>query len=193
MIQIKNISRTFENKVVLNDFSHTFPDRGCFVITGPSGCGKTTLLRLLAGLDHPNTGEIISTARHVAMSFQEPRLLPWFTALKNLKLVMQNNEKKAMEWLRAMEMEEAANALPHTLSGGMQQRLNLARALSQGADLILLDEPFTGLDNDLKMRIIPMIKAANKNGLTLVVTHSMTEAEFLGAEILTLTDGNKLT
>lgn len=198
MITLDNISRSFEGKTVIKDLSFTFPDKGFFALMGPSGCGKTTLLRLLAGLDQPDAGGVTGNHQKIAMAFQEPRLLPWMNCEDNLKFVLsKENEspKSALEWLSALELEQAAKQLPNELSGGMQQRVSLARALALGADLILLDEPFSALDQDLKQRLAPIVREACKNALTVLVTHDAGDAALLGSTILHCTGSpvSKLT
>ncbi|MBQ8342458.1 MAG: ABC transporter ATP-binding protein [Clostridia bacterium] len=187
MIKLSNVTRRFGDKAVLSNLSFTFPDKGIFALMGPSGSGKTTLLRLLAGLDKPDGGSIESTHQKTAVAFQEHRLLPWLNCLDNLKLVLpkgDNSSLLAQKWLKTMELSESASLLPGALSGGMKQRLSLARALCYGGDLLLLDEPFSALDKGLKERIIPLLREANPNGLTVLITHNRAEAEALGATIL---------
>ncbi|MBO5327377.1 MAG: ABC transporter ATP-binding protein [Clostridia bacterium] len=187
MIELNNISRRFDEKEVIRELSFAFPQKGAFALMGPSGCGKTTLLRLLAGLDLPDTGDLTSDHTKIAMSFQEPRLIPWLNCEDNIKLVLSQNpyaEKIAQKWLHAFELSDAAKLLPSELSGGMQQRLSLARALAYGGDLFLLDEPFSALDPELKARIAPLIKEATKDALLILVTHDKADAALLGATVL---------
>ena len=189
MIELLDVTRRFGAHTVIESLSHTFPERGIVALMGPSGSGKTTLLRLLAGLDRPNGGEVKNGYNRTAVAFQEPRLIPWLTCEENLRFVLQNENgaaEKAAALLRAVELEEVRNALPRALSGGMRQRVSLARALCVGADLLLLDEPFAGLDKELKSRLYPLIAGANLSGLTVIVTHDKSEAEALGAKILYL-------
>ncbi|MBE6594817.1 MAG: ABC transporter ATP-binding protein [Ruminococcaceae bacterium] len=189
MLELKNLTHCYGEKTVIEGLSHCFPSSGTLLFSGPSGAGKTTLLRLIAGLEKPTAGEITSDHRRVAMCFQEPRLLPWLTCLDNIKLVLAGRsdaDTLARLWLSRMELEEVENALPTTLSGGMQQRIALARALAFGGDLLLLDEPFSGLDEALKHRIAPFLREANPTGLTVAVTHQKEDAALLDATVLTL-------
>ena len=193
MIKLENVSFSYGEKQVLKDLSYTFPDRGVFAIMGESGEGKTTLLRLLGGLEHPCTGKITSTHRKTAVAFQEPRLIPWLDCKNNINFVLSKEKQGSdivLSALRNFELEDCASKLPASLSGGMKQRLSLARALCAGADLLLLDEPFSALDTALKERIAVLVKRANPNGLTILVTHDRRDAELLGAQILTLADSS---
>lgn len=189
MIELKNVTRRFGDKVVLDDLSHQFPSKGIIALMGPSGLGKTTLLRLLAGLDKPDAGRVISTFARPAVCFQEPRLIPWLNCLENIIFVLpkdNSSSEKANRILKALELDAVANALPNTLSGGMRQRISLARALAFEGDLLLLDEPFSALDKALKARISPLIRQVSRDGLTVVITHDPEDAKLLGAEILHL-------
>lgn len=187
MITLTDVTRRFGDKIVLSELSHTFPDKGVFALMGPSGSGKTTLLRLLAGLDQPDGGNITSTHQRVAFAFQEHRLLPWLNCEDNLKLVLPKDNISlylAKKWLDVLELSEVAELYPRALSGGMKQRLSLARALCYGGDLLLMDEPFSALDQELKKRIAPQIKEAIKDRLAVLVTHDPADAELLGATVL---------
>ena len=187
MIKLDDVSRSYENKTVVSNLSFTFPDKGCFALMGPSGCGKTTLLHLLSGLLKPDSGAITSTHQQIAMAFQEPRLLPWMSCEDNVKLVLTDRsdaDEITAKWLAALELSDAARQLPSELSGGMKQRLSLARALAYGGGLFLLDEPFSALDPNLKTRIAPIIKEATKDALVIFVTHDREDAELLEATVL---------
>ena len=196
MIDLQNIDRHYGEKTVLKNLSFTFPDKGAFALMGPSGSGKTTLLRLLTGLDRPDGGSITSTHQKVAVAFQEPRLFSWITCEENINIVLSKENKSsdsALNWLRLFELEEVKNAYPNALSGGMQQRLSLARALAFGGDLVLLDEPFSALDADLKARISPHVKKACEHSLLIFVTHEEADATLLGATPLLLKSNSPTT
>ena len=189
MIQLKNVSFAYGEKTILTNLNHTFPDRGIFAVMGESGEGKTTLLRLLCGLEKPCDGEIQSTHQRVAVAFQEPRLIPWLSCESNINFVLSKEKQAyglAKKLLQELELDESAEKPPSELSGGMKQRLSLARALAAEADLLLLDEPFSALDTALKERVAQTVKNANPNGLTIIVTHDKKDAELLDAPVLTL-------
>lgn len=190
MLIFDSLSKRFGEREILSSLSYHFPDQGRFLLMAPSGAGKTTLLRLICGLEKPDSGKVTLTCKRLSVAFQEPRLLPWLTVLENIRLVLPDQEARedtAMHYLRALELEVAANQYPAALSGGMKNRASLARALAFGGDLLLLDEPFAGLDDSLKARIAPVICAAGDGGLTITVSHHKEDAALLGAKILTLT------
>ena len=189
MLELLDVTRLFGDKTVLKSLSYTFPDRGIVALMGPSGCGKTTLLRLLAELDRPDAGSIRSTHTKTAVAFQEPRLIPWLNCKDNIRIVLSKEKESSQsvdKVLKKLELSEAAKLPPSALSGGMKQRVSLARALAFGADLLLLDEPFSALDNARKKRIAPLIREANPDGLTILITHDRTDANLLGATVLQL-------
>ena len=195
MISLDNVTHRYGNTVVLDSFTHTFPEKGIVALMGGSGIGKTTLLRLLCGLEKPSAGKVTCSYHRVAVSFQEPRLIPWLNCEENINFVLPREKKGSdivKELLHLTELDGCRRMLPSELSGGMKQRLSLARALAVGADLLLLDEPFSALDADLKSRLIPLVAKANKEGLTIVVTHNADEAHALGATVYTL-DGPPVT
>lgn len=182
-MEIKDLKKSFDKKRVIDGLSLSLPERGALAFMGPSGCGKTTLLRIIAGLEKPDSGTIEGMPGRVSFVFQEPRLFPWLSAKDNVKLVC-DDEKRAAEMLALVELEEDADKPIGELSGGMKQRVSIARALSYDADLYIFDEPFTGLDEDLKNRLCPKIKEATKNALLLIVTHDISEAKSLAEQII---------
>ncbi len=173
---------------ILKDFDMTLGAGETKVIMGPSGLGKTSLLRLAAGLLKPNAGTVTTAAKRISMQFQEPRLLPWLTAAENVNLVLSDSKKtldKSLEYLSLVELADAARLYPDELSGGMAQRVALARTLAYGGDLILLDEPFRGLDQELKLRMIEVVKKHTQNAALLLVTHDLEVADAFGGADLT--------
>ena len=144
---------------MLERFSLKVPGEGVTALSGPSGCGKTTLLRVLAGLLEPETGAVAGAERPVIL-FQEDRLLPWRTCAQHIADVLPRERRgEAGEWLALAELEGEEDRYPDALSGGMGRRLALARALACGGDLLLLDEPFTGVDAPRAGRILDRIRA----------------------------------
>lgn len=194
MIMLENVTKRFDGRTVIEGLSLTLTDGGTTVLTGPSGIGKTTLLRLLAGLTAPDSGTVTHDAERIAVAFQEPRLIPWLNVRENINFVLSQDKtslKNADELLAALDLKMHENAMPATLSGGEKQRLSLARALAAGADLLLLDEPFTGLDEAMKRRAADLIKAASPRVHTLVISHNAHDAALLGATLLSAV-GNPL-
>ncbi len=175
-IEIHNITFSYGEKVIFQNYSAVF-ENSVTIIEGASGIGKTTLLRLLAGIEKPSSGEITGVPEKPALLFQEDRLLPWYTARKNIEIISSNAEK----WLRLMELEENVNSLPNNLSGGQCRRVALARVLSYGGGILLLDEPFKGLDPPLIERIVKRVK---KLGVPIIATsHSEFEARVWGGTV----------
>lgn len=160
MIEIKKLSLSYGEKRVLDEFSLELPQTGVIGFTGPSGCGKTSLLRAMAGLVRPDSGEIFGLAPgRTAFLFQENRLLPWRTVGQNITDVLPRERKHEVErWLALAELEGEAQSRPAALSGGMARRLAVARCAALGGDALLLDEPFTGVDTERAVRIMGRLK-----------------------------------
>ncbi len=179
-IKIEHVSKSFEGKEVIRNFSLELPEKGIYVLLGASGAGKTTLLRLIAGLDAPDSGHITGTqGKKISFVFQGDRLLPASTAFENIALAA--SPETAKLWLKRLELDDAADKKPNKLSGGMARRVALARALAFGDDILLLDEPFKGFDSELKKRVIPYITDFAKNALVVLVTHDKQEATIADA------------
>jgi ABC-type nitrate/sulfonate/bicarbonate transport system ATPase subunit len=179
MIELKHVTCAYGEKTPIRDLTLALPDAGVIGVFGASGSGKTTLLRLLAGRIQPASGTVEGLyGKRVSMVFQEDRLLPWRTALENVALVRDGSSGEAMRLLDAMELSAEAGKLPVALSGGMQRRVALARALNFGGDMLLLDEPFKGLDEALRARVIAAVRG--RFPLTVIATHDRAEAEALG-------------
>lgn len=182
MIVLSDVTAGYPGKTVLQKLSLSLPEQGAVALMAPSGFGKTTLLRVLAGLLKPSSGTVSGLEnKKIAFLFQEDRLLPWLNAEKNVSIV--SSAEKARLWLQAMEIEDPG-LYPHEMSGGMQRRVALARATAFGGDLLLLDEPFKGMDEALRARIAARVK--NQFPLTVLSVHDQEEAELMGATILRL-------
>lgn len=165
------------------------------VIVGPSGCGKTTLLRLLAGLEQPDGGEIEREPDcRPVMLFQDPRLMPWLTAAENVELALggaPDRRERSRELLAQVGLPGFETHFPHQLSAGMQQRVALARALASRADLLLMDEPFAALDcfTREKMQKLLLELQEQYRRTIVFVTHQLDEAALLGSRILMMRAG----
>lgn len=185
MIEIKNLSLRFEGERVVENFSLKVGKGEKIALMGPSGCGKTSLLLAIAGLLKPENGSVKLKGK-ASCVFQEPRLLPWLSALKNVNAVLSDSpttEGEAKKWLNAVGLGEDAHKLPAELSGGMQQRVNIARALAYGGDILLVDEPMKGMDPDTAKAVAKLIKDSAKNKTLILVTHDEEEAKFFADKI----------
>ena len=187
MLELTKISHSYGDRRILSDITFTLAPGQRIALMGPSGCGKTTLLKIALGLLAPTEGTVRNTFLRPAAVFQEPRLLPWRTAAENVALVLgdrKNTLPQALAALARLELEEAGDKYPRELSGGMQQRVAIARAMAVEADLLILDEPFKAMDEDLRRQV--MAQVAQTNAAILMVTHEEEEASALGCEILKL-------
>jgi len=186
-ISFQHVDKTFGDKIVLRDFTLALPQRGTVVLMGPSGHGKTTLLRLLAGLEKPDRGALVAEYKRLSLVFQEDRLLGGVTAKGNILAVLnRGQEALAQTWLDHMGLGGEGHLLPGEMSGGMRRRLAIARAMAYGGDLMLLDEPFAGLDEVTRERIYPHIFHGYPERLTVLVTHDRQEAERLAERLIVL-------
>ena len=148
MISCSQLSLSYGEHTILNQFSIDIPSEGITALSGPSGCGKTSLLRILAGLVQQQTGTVTGfDPQKTAIQFQENRLFPWRTVEEHLTDVLPPHRASQLSHLLSLaQLEQAAKQLPKALSGGMQRRLSFVRTLALDASLYLLDEPFTGVD-----------------------------------------------
>lgn len=183
---LDNVSFAYPEKTVLAGVSLTVPDNGVTCLFGPSGCGKTTLLRLLLGLEIPQSGEIRGDCSLPAAVFQENRLLPWKTVMENLLLVTPSSDR-AKEMLRAVGLDDTVfEMFPRELSGGMRRRVAIARALVTDSRWLALDEPFNGIDAHNRDGIAALIREYAETRPVVLVTHHPEEIELLGATVITL-------
>lgn len=180
-MEVRNISFSYGDKTVISDLSFSLPAGKHIAVMGESGRGKTTLMRLLLGFITPSSGEIVrESSERPAAVFQEDRLLPWYTALKNVEIVSPAADAKKL--LEDMELSGSLDKLPKELSGGMQRRVAIARALAYGGSPLLLDEPFKGLDPEMRGRIAEKILEYSFDSAILLITHDEREAELLKCE-----------
>lgn len=194
MLNVTRLSQRFGVSEVLQGIDLQVRAGESVALVGPSGCGKTTLLNLCAGLLTPSEGEIANGYTRPACVFQQPRLLPWKSALDNIALGLKalgtpTAERAARSRELALRMglaEDALDKYPHQLSGGMQSRIALARAFAIAPDLLLLDEPFSALDIGLKAELHALLLeyATTRATAVLMVTHDLMEAVRLSQRIL---------
>ncbi len=198
-VQIKDLCKSYENHKVLYNFSMNFIKNKITVITGPSGCGKTTLLNIIGGIEKDYNGQMISPNNSISYIFQEDRLLPHLTVYENIAFVLKSTMGKEdmntiiNKYLDMVKLSEYKHKLPNKLSGGMKRRVAIARAFAYKSSLLLMDEPFKGLDDKLKMEIIDEFLKLHKEDrrTVILVTHDMKEAELLGDIIYSMPSLNK--
>ena len=187
-IRIEALYKSFGDKRVLAGFSHSFPEERITCILGPSGCGKTTLLRLIAGLEAPDSGAVRGAEQQkISAVFQEDRLFMDLSAERNVLLTARSDFTRADARALLAELGlEPRTAPVRNFSGGMRRRVAIARALAADYDLLLLDEPFAGLDGDTRERTIEIIRAQSAGRTVLCVSHDEADAAKLGAKIVRL-------
>ena len=183
MIVLNNISVSFDEKTVLENFSATFEDGKKYAIMGQSGIGKTTILNVIAGLVKARGGTVKNTSGNkISYIFQEPRLYDWMDVTKNVSIVSplpkKQAEEKAKEILSALGLGDSLKSLPRELSGGMKQRVSIARAIAYEPDVLLLDEPFKALDEEMKKSVAEYLFSAMKGKTVIMVTHDLTDTVY---------------
>ena len=207
LLILHNLKKKYGNKTAVNIDSLTVQPRTFTCIVGKSGCGKTTLLRLLAGLETPDSEEnsITGLPAKTAPVFQEPRLMSWLTVKENIMFSLKGQESHAMnehvaltspeercnQLLDELELTDAASLYPAQLSGGMAQRVSLGRTLFYDPELILMDEPFSALDYFTRRNLQDMVLRLfqHQKKTILFVTHDVEEALLLGDRILVMENG----
>jgi ABC-type nitrate/sulfonate/bicarbonate transport system ATPase subunit len=210
VVSVRNVSKQFvvEGRTVpvLDDVSMSVRQGSTVSIVGPSGCGKTTLLRMIQGLETTFSGDITilglapsSAEIDAGFVFQQPSLFPWFTVKRNIEFGLRlrarrgrvSADQRVLELLELVGLSDFATYRPHQLSGGMQQRVNLARALAIDPAVLLLDEPFSAVDTLTRERLqLVLERSLAELGTTaILVTHDIREAVFLGSKVVVM--GNR--
>ncbi|WP_296789559.1 ABC transporter ATP-binding protein [uncultured Methanobrevibacter sp.] len=207
-IEVKNINKSFEGKKkdelsVLENINLTINDGELVCLLGPSGCGKTTLLRLIAGLDQPTSGEIVANGEVVkkpsgdrAVIFQQYSLFPWLTVLQNVTFGLEMTTKNSKEeniaaaerYLKSVGLIDFKDSYPHELSGGMKQRVAIIRSLLNHSPILLMDEPFSALDMQNRHKLQEQLIGVWKRfeNTIVFVTHDVDEAVYLADKIVIL-------
>ena len=186
-MRINNLTKKFGKKVIFDNSNFHFEEHGVTYIMGESGVGKTTLLRIIAQLDKDYKGEFNFSEKKISYIFQEPRLFPNLNVYENVKITSENSKYSVDEVLSYVELIDEKDSLPSSLSGGMKMRVALARAIYFDADIVLMDEPFAALDDDLKARILPKIFEILKNKAVIIVSHNLEEAKKYSDKIINIT------
>jgi ABC-type nitrate/sulfonate/bicarbonate transport system ATPase subunit len=192
-IQLHDVHKAFGERVVLDGLSLTVEPGELVALVGPSGCGKTTILNAVAGLEPVDAGEVRVGAARLGVVFQQPRLLDWISARENVLLAARAagiGGARVDELLHAVGLADHAGAFPQTLSGGQRQRVAIARAFVVEPEVVLLDEPFSALDELTARRLRLLLQELWLDGSRtgLLVTHNPLEAALLADRILVLGD-----
>ena len=193
MAEFKNVTKKYGDVTVIEDFSLEIKKNSPTVIMGESGCGKTTLLRIAAGLEKADGGCFEPNGENIAYMFQEPRLLPWKSAIDNVLAVLPKNSieiaKKHLS-STGLDPDTDGKKYPNELSGGMRQRVAFARFLAYAetskATLLLLDEPFSALDDETAAKMATLLRDFAKDKTLLTVTHDEADATRLSARVIKL-------
>jgi NitT/TauT family transport system ATP-binding protein len=202
IVEVRNISKFYGSVHALDKINLSFPKGQMTTLLGPSGCGKTTLLKIIAGLLEPSDGDVLINGKVVhgpgperAFVFQDFALLPWATVLRNVAFGMElakvpkaEREDKARHYINEVGLSGFEDKFPHELSGGMRQRVGLARAMVVKADVLLMDEPFSAVDeqNRRKFQEDLLHLLASENKTVIFVTHSIEEAVYVSDQIVLL-------
>ena len=201
-VEVKNVFKNYGDVEALRDLTLQFPKGQLTSLLGPSGCGKTTLLKIIAGLISATSGEVLVNGKPVtgpgpdrAFVFQDFALLPWATVLRNVAFGLElrgvpkpQREDTAVKYIEDVGLSGFEESYPHELSGGMRQRVGLARALSVDAQVLLMDEPFSAVDEQTRRKfqedLLSLVQ--NENKTFLFVTHSIEEAVYVSDQIAIL-------
>ncbi|MCD8036984.1 MAG: ATP-binding cassette domain-containing protein [Clostridiales bacterium] len=182
-MELKNITKSYDGRLVLNNFSMKAEKGEIMCLFGPSGCGKTTVLNIIAGLIKADRGEIFENAGKISYVFQEDRLLEWSTCRENIMLTASNKDK-ADEFIKISGLDDCLDLYPNQMSGGMRKRAAIARAVAYDGDIVLLDEPFNGIDEERAESIAKYLKDFVLDKICILVTHDMHHAKWMDAKII---------
>ena len=180
-IYVRGLWKSFGGKPVLADFSARIPAGAITCIMGPSGCGKTTFLRILLGLEFADAGSIEGIPKKISVVFQEDRLFEDFSVLSNCAAVLPGkpDRDRIASLLTNLGLGDSLIKPVHSLSGGMKRRTAIARALLAPGELLIMDEPFSGLDENTKQAVLSCVRDAVRGKTLLFVTHDPSERQFL--------------
>ena len=194
-LHLERVSRSFGPVEVFRELSLDIREREFVAVVGPSGCGKTTLLNLISGFDHPDSGSVTRTGK-LRMIYQQGGLFAWRTAAQNIAMGLRDvvdkadRERQLTEMLKLIGLEGFGDHFPHQLSGGMRQRVEMGRALVGETDILLMDEPFSALDylTRLRMRRELALMLEQKPCTVVLVTHDIEEAAQLADRVVVLSE-----
>ena len=211
ILTLKNIRFSYKDKMIFDNYNFVMNKEEIIAIIGPSGCGKSTLLKIINGLETEYSGDVLLNGinvnnipvnkRDIVLMFQDNLLFPHMTIFENIEFSLKmkkypKHEIKKMveEVARDIHLEDKLNKYPKELSGGQQRRVALARAVISKPKLLLLDEPFTGLDKEIKLEIMNLVKIIREKYDTSIVfvTHDLSEAEYLEAKCIEFKKGESL-
>ena len=182
-IRLEKVDKAFGKEQVLQQFSLALQNNQVTALLGPSGCGKTTILRLLCGLEQPDGGKVQKAKDGQSVLFQENRLLEYDTVRENWALVT-NDKKRMEETAKQLALTHLMDTLTGDLSGGEKRRVALGRALCDGRETLLLDEPFTGLDTVRREQLLPLLRKQFAGKTVLLITHEVSEAVALADQVI---------
>ncbi len=191
MIEIRDLIKKFNDHYVFNNLNLDIESDKITVILGKSGCGKTTLLRLISNLEKYDSGSINTNNLKFSYVFQEPRLFPWLTVFENIQAITNLPSDEIYRMIRMVDLEKFSNSYPDELSGGMKSRVSLARAFAYKPNFLLMDEPFSSLDDFTRVKMQEeLLKLYNKENVgILFVTHNIDEALTIADKIIVLKEG----
>ena len=196
MIELRHITKSYNGLTVLTDINMTFRDGGCYCLMGPSGSGKTTLMRILMGLETPDEGTVAGNpdrkSAAISAVFQEDRLCESFSPMDNVMMCVGRSLKASRVRLEMGELltEECLDRPVSTLSGGMKRRVAVLRALLTPSDILIMDEPFTGMDEGLKHSVIAYIREKKDGRILILSTHQEEDVALIGGELVRISSSS---